>query len=265
MTKKSKEKTSIDKEVENSNEETNKDTEVENPDSNRINKKGLLLQMSIMLVIFSALLYHTLRFEDRPAVYTSISIKTKLKNIINNVAGLDLVKFVYNKREIQERKYYHLLFEKSSIYPEPISLSYILNEIKVDHFLSSDSTIKINKVDSIIKLHNQIYPFDKLEEDQKVMFDNIRVKSGVNYDIIKTDINRIADDLTNKNKLVEDYLGKSELSFWISIGALILTFIFSIIQISQSLYYYRKSKSTDSNIEEDSEELGSEAENKNIE
>ena len=54
------------------------------------------------------------------------------------------------------------------------------------------------------------------------------------YSNIQSDVMKIADELKYKNGLVDKYLNKSEISFYISIAAIIITIILSVFQIIQS-------------------------------
>lgn len=60
------------------------------------------------------------------------------------------------------------------------------------------------------------------------------MKLDSNYVKIQPDINKIVDELANKNQLVSTYLNKSDISFYISVFALFVTFIFSLYQIYQA-------------------------------
>lgn len=77
-------------------------------------------------------------------------------------------------------------------------------------------------------------PFEELDANQRYYFESIRVKAGNNFEILQSDVTKIADELKNKNQLVEKYLNKSTVSFIISIIALGLTLLLSGVQIWQN-------------------------------
>ncbi len=186
--------------------------------------------------------------QDSPSFFFSKEIKTKIKLVIEKKADMSVVKHIYNSKQIKKKGILSF-FRKSNqtFYPGNTSLSQILNDLKVDYYTSKmkDSCYYKN-LEDIIKLHNQINPFDKLETNQKFTFENIRKKLNQNYSIIQEDLNRIADELDNKNQLVNKYLDRSNFSYWISVVALGLTLIFSTVQIYQS----RNSKKTNNEIKQ---------------
>lgn len=96
-------------------------------------------------------------------------------------------------------------------------------------------------MNAIIIENEKRNPFDNLEDNQKYNFENIQVKLDSNYVSIHSDVTKIADELNSKNQLVNKYLNKSEISFYISLLALFITILLSSYQIYQS---YSSNKST---------------------
>ena len=82
-------------------------------------------------------------------------------------------------------------------------------------------------------------PFDLLSDIQKEYFENLRIKlkNKNTYDDVKNDVENIVSELNEKNRLVNDYLDKSNISYYLSIVALILA-IFPIF--SQTINLLRK-------------------------
>jgi hypothetical protein len=180
----------------------------------------------------------------------------EIENAINNGAKLDVVKQIYNNREVEEPQFVkYLIYGHKNFYSEPTSLSTILSDIKVDCYRTVPiDSIFIERLGCIIIEHNEINPFDKLENNQKFLFENIRQKLNDNYSLIQDDLNRIADEMNNKNILVGDYLAKSTLSFWISIGAVGITVILGIWQIAMCYRYRPNKKNNEDDIDEDTNE-----------
>ena len=176
-----------------------------------------------------------------PDTFFSKNIKNDIKTVIENGADINTVKHIYNSRTIKNSN----LFDRfkgteESFYSGNTALSQILNDLEVDYYLSkSTDSIYPRTLKRIIETYNQINPFDKLEPNQKFAFENIRTKLDKNYILIQDDFNRISDELDNKNQLVNKYLQKSNISYWISITALVLTIILSSVQIYQNRYNKR--------------------------
>ena len=208
-------------------------------------------------------------------------LQSTLKKVIIYGGNLEDVKHVYNTRLLKKNRLYNQIVKKRDMtfyYREDVPLSIVLSDLKTNYYIEQDKrraeieeinyvntkkrdslnnfidnekktdSIYLSLLNKIIAENNKKYPFDKLEENQKYSFINIQEKSDSNYAKISSDIMKITDELDNKNKLVKEYLDKSTLSFYISIGALIITILLSIFQIYQN---YRSSniiKSMNNNV-----------------
>jgi hypothetical protein len=169
--------------------------------------------------------------------YFNKSIKGEIEKAILNNADIEVIKHIYNNRIIIKPDIILSLFKKSpqEKYLEGTPLSTILSDILADYYLTGkNDSMLLCKVHRIVLVHNQTNPFDKLEANQKNDFENLRLKLGDKFDVIQSDVNRISDELANKNQLVDEYLDKSTLSYWISIAALIATILLSVYQIIQN-------------------------------
>ncbi|MEM9831175.1 MAG: hypothetical protein AAF944_11095 [Bacteroidota bacterium] len=169
--------------------------------------------------------------------YFSKSIKKDISFSINNNANIDVVKNIYENREIKSPNLIKDIFNKveEEYYLEGTPLSKILDDLKTDYYLNdSVDTLYLRKLTQIISTHSQTNPFDKLDDNQKNDFENIRAKLEHDYSRVQSDLVRIADELYNRNNLVTTYLDKSTLSYWISIIALFMTILLSFYQIYQN-------------------------------
>lgn len=168
---------------------------------------------------------------NKDKVVNKKEIATSITEVIRNNGNINNIKHIYNSRTLESK----LLTSPKEFYSNETSLSFILNDILVDTYKnnSKDSAF-IDKLNMILIEYETINPFDKLESTQIYSFNNIKTKLDSSYVKIQPDINKIVDELANKNQLVNAYLNKSDISFYISIFALFVTFIFSIYQIYQA-------------------------------
>lgn len=168
-------------------------------------------------------------------------IQEKISVAIKNGADLNAIKQIYKNRNMMRQNIFSNITDKKNVYSYEIVLSEILADIRANQYLMTKEgvdTVFIKSVDALIKDYNYSDPFDKLENIQKEYFNNIRMKSVSNYYLIENDLSKLADELYNKNNLVNQYLRDSNLSFWLSISALIFSFIMS----SYQLYINRPNK-----------------------
>ena len=169
-------------------------------------------------------------------------LKRVMYNTIKNGGDLKTIKHIYNTRYLESRKSSKI--GDSIYYVENYPLSGILNDLKVDYYQGTKEkdSVYFKALSNIISENDKHNPFDNLDENQRYIFVSIQEKSDSLFAKISPDLIKIADELNNRNQLVNKYLIKSETSFYISIGALILTFIFSLFQIYQN---YKTKKSID--------------------
>lgn len=206
------------------------------PNTITIKKAIFSIFSSLFAIIFVLGLSSYLTNLDNPDSYFSKSIQNDISLAINNGGDLATVKHIFNSRKIEKKGILEIFFgTKKPVYPENTSLEDVLADLKVNYYLNNKKNkYYLNKLENIISIHNQINPFDKLESNQRFSFENIRQKLDTNYVIVQEDLNRVVDELNNKNLLVNKYLDQSTTSYWISIIALVLTVILSVIQIWQN-------------------------------
>lgn len=198
-------------------------------------KWGTLLLNGINFLMLALLLGFTslyVKYIETPSFYFSKEIKEEIKTAVKNNAGLDIVNHIYSTRKIHQRGPLEILYPKENIYAEPTPLPIILNDILREAYTKKPDPEITIKISRILSLHNQVNPFDRLEPNQKFMFENIRVKLDSNYLKVQSDVNRIADEMTVKNALINEYLNKSNTGFWISIVALVLTIVIPLGQVA---------------------------------
>lgn len=195
-----------------------------------------LFVMVITIITVIPLLLISLSNPESKKFFDKEDIKSSMQITIENGGELSSVKHIYDRRENKEIFIDLLTGRKSNYYAEDYPLSDILKDLLVDYYKhpeSSDSTYLI-ALKEIIAENDRKNPFDILEENQKYNFQNIQEKLDSTYEIISPDIIKIADELNNKNQLVNRYLNKSESSFTISIIALVISIILGLIQLYQN-------------------------------
>lgn len=156
-------------------------------------------------------------------------VQLDLTTIVKNGGDLRAIRQAFSSQPLLSSV--KLIFKsKSSYYDTSIPLSSVLADLRVNSFrIDEGETLPL--LERVISEYEQVNPFDKLLNNQKYYFENIRIKSGDGYPSISNDINNIADEMHQKNLLIEEYLGDSKMSFWISILAVILSLLIGGYQI----------------------------------
>ena len=193
----------------------------------------IMMSISISLLI----LLNT----DNQSYFRKDIVKHELYQLIKNGGELELVKHLYDNRVcVSAFKTLFLNDEEKTkdYYKNDIGLNIILRDLLTDYYLKKDSicdSLLYDNLVAIIYQYEAKNPFDNLKDNQKYYFVNIQTKLNSNeYSNIQSDVMKIADELKYKNGLVDKYLNKSEISFYISIAAIIITIILSVFQIIQS-------------------------------
>lgn len=186
--------------------------------------------------------------------------KSRIDNVIvktiQNGGDLNDIRFIYTNVD-SYLTYQDLIpfrTKNDSIYERNISLSQILNSIKIDHYIKGEvDTVFMSKLTLFIKENEEINPFDKLPANQSYFFKNIQSKLNQDFYTISEDMNRISEELNHNNNLIDKYLTHSNLSLYISIIALVLTLFFSIYNIFQQYSSSKVSKEMFNSFKEQTE------------
>lgn len=195
----------------------------------RENRRRRLVFSVLFLPLISVMSALSFLLIDDKKYIEKQALQDDLKSIISNGGDLDAIKQAFaTQPSVSQVK---LIFaSKSSYYETGTPLSTALNDLRVNAFRGNDKDI-LPMLNPIISEYEEINPFDKLQAAQKDYFENVRIKTEDEYIKISNDINNIADELHQKNILVEEYLGDSKTSFWISIIAVILSLLIGGYQI----------------------------------
>ena len=195
----------------------------------RENRKRRLIFSALFLPLLSVMSALSFLLIDDQKYIEKQALQDDLKSIISNGGDLDAIKQAFaTQPSVSQVK---LIFtSKSSYYEAGTPLSTTLNDLRVNAFRGNDKDI-LPMLNPILSEYEEINPFDKLQAAQKDYFENVRIKTEDEYIKISNDINNIADELHQKNILVDEYLGDSKTSFWISILAVILSLLIGGYQI----------------------------------
>lgn len=208
----------------------------------RIRLYRLLLLFPLLISLMMATLILAISNPEDKKYTEKTPIKEVMRNTIKNGGGLSSIKHIYNTRNIENVFVYNPFSDKrKNYYTEDYPLSGILNDLLVDYLQDSQhkDSVYYAALCHIIAENEKQNPFDNLEENQKYSFESIQVKLDSIYTKISPDVIKIAEELNSKNQLVNKYLNKSDISFYISIAALIITILFSAFQIYQNYSTYK--------------------------
>lgn len=159
-------------------------------------------------------------------------LQEDISNIVKNDGDLRAIKqALITQPKVSDLK---ILFSpQENHYRGGVALSIVLDDVRLSAYRTGDKSI-LPKLEPIILEYEETNPFDKLQTGQKDYFENIRIKTGIEYPKISNDINNLADELFQKNQLVNEYLSDSKMSFWISVTALFLSLLIGGYQIFSS-------------------------------
>lgn len=180
-----------------------------------------LFSLFFVLTMSIPFLYFVNKKMDDGIFYHKDLVRQELKLVINNGGGLDVIKHAVSS--FPSASEFTVLFSSLDGYYSPRTpLVVILNDLRLEAFKADDKSMRL-LLDALISEHEEVNPFEGLPEGQKDRFENVRIKAGDNYLRISGDVNGIAEELRQKNLLVEDYLSDSKMSFWISIIAVVIS------------------------------------------
>ncbi len=190
----------------------------------------------VLFGLFSSFLLNSFTLGDN--YVDKKSIKSDLRALVNNGAGLRAVRFHYDHRSFVKRDILFLIKQDVALYYKyDVALSEVLEELRTQQFLEGSPDLEfLTKLNKIITEYTDSNPFDKLEPGQKDLFENIRVKLTTNYSEISSDVNKLSDELSNKNKLVNEYLSDSQTSLIVSIVSAFIAVILAGVQMWQNRY-----------------------------
>lgn len=210
-----------------------------------MNKDGYNWEVLVILIILVSAIFGLLYYlvsglikESYHQYVSKIELKTDISKVVKNGGNLSIVTYTYNNRGVNTntrlQHYPQQLFYDN----ENLTLSTVLEDLLSDYYRDSlpnrPDSLYCNQLKVIKDEFSRNNPFEELQPDQRINFQNVQSKIPEQYDLIKEDMLRISNMLKEKNALTEHYLQKSNLSFWISIGAVIVTLIFGVVQVLQN-------------------------------
>lgn len=203
------------------------ENQLEKNAKNKSNDTAAGLIVTIMFCLFCYWLW-SWAFGDEHMYKQKAKLQSEISTMVKNGADLDSLKHHLTTAFDQE---WGLLYrwgnDKSEHYKNDTSLLTILKDIKNQAYLNeSAETSVLTDISKLSDEYEQRNPFDGLEPNQKDLFENIRIKLNDNYHTVSNDINKLSDELFQKNRLVTQYLSDSQSSLYISIASLAFGVVF---------------------------------------
>ena len=238
-----------------SNDDNSESVESESVESvesdNRENKNKKILSIinsTFLTMMFTALSISVLssvlldKFSLDKPVINKVEVIEDLNKLITNNADLRAIKFYYERQSSKsitinplQKILYYFGFSQGVYISASTPLSIMLEDIRTNYYLhNNDNPELLVKLEEIIKNHSESNPFDKLELSQKDIFENIRIKSQDNYPVISNDLNKLSDEIFNKNQLVTEYLSDSRTSLYVSIASACIAVLLAGLQMYQA-------------------------------
>ena len=195
----------------------------------RQNRRRRIYLLVLLLPLLSVMTSFSLLLIDENKLLEKAALQEDIQTIVSNGGDLEAIKqSLRTQTTVSSMK--AIFSNKSDYYREDVPLSVVLSDIRVNAFREGKKDF-LPTLEPIIREYEEVNPFDKLQVGQKDYFENIRIKSGEKYPDIVNDVNNLADELHEKNMLVDEYLGDSKMSFWISIIAVVLSLLIGGYQI----------------------------------
>lgn len=206
-------------------------------ETSRLNRIANIISAAIFPAVFSifvVFLINNFVFGDK--YVNREKLQSEISALIDNGASLRAIKFKYDNRKAIKRDIVFALKQDVSLYYKyDVTLSHILEELRTSLYMEGKPKEEtLSNIDKIIDEYTASNPYDKLEAGQRDLFENIRVKLGGDYSIVSNDINKLTDELSNKNKLVNEYLSDSQTSLVVSIVSAFIAVLLSCIQMWQT-------------------------------
>ena len=209
------------------------DKKEETLDQPKKSKDKIATLIALALIIYFIYSVWNWAFGDEQLYKPKSQVQTNISKMIDNGADLDSLKHYFSSNFDQE---WGLLYrwnkKKSEHYTKDTSLLTVLKDIKNQNYLKDSIEIsKTTATSTLIAEYQERNPFDDLEVHQKDMFDNIRVKLGEKYPVVANDLNKLSDEISQKNKLVTQYLSDSRTSLYISIASFAFGFGLPVLRM----------------------------------
>lgn len=183
--------------------------------------------------IFSGFFITNYIFSSPNYFFSRKEIQHEILTAISNGADLNVVKQIYSNRDIEEFGFTSFFEDFENKYESSTPLSIILSDIKIKQFLKEKppDSLLIKKINLIQNEYTKTNPFDKLNNFQKEQFKNILIKLDKDYSKIQPELDKLSNELYNKNLAVNEYLTDATVGFWFSVIALIFSITMGITQI----------------------------------
>jgi hypothetical protein len=103
----------------------------------------------------------------------------------------------------------------------------------------------VARIDTLLAEHTELNPFEKLEPQQRQLFGTIRRVLDSSYPTVSDDVNRICDELHNRNLVASKYLADAQDSYRLSYWALLISGLSFFVGGLSMIFGWRRTKSLD--------------------
>lgn len=199
-----------------------------------LDKIDVIISIIIPVLIFFMISTFLSSEKNSKNFFPKELVQQNIKKAIDNNADIIILENILKSSEKTKKI-------EGELYPELVSLEYVLKDIQIQNYLSDNFDESLEKKISKY-ITNKNIPLGELPNNQKEYFLNIRNKlDDDSYLKIENDIKKIAEELSNKNSLIEIYLDNSDISFKLTIFSVILGLI-ALIPLLKICFNYIMSK-----------------------
>ena len=195
----------------------------------RIMARYAMVSFCVILFSCGIIIQNIFILVDTPKYRIPKNIKNDFADAVLKHCNYEDIIIIYN----QKNRININIDRNTDVYDKPVDIASIFEDMILDYYINNnkiDSTYII-ALKSIVKESREKHPFDKLSEAQKALFYNLRENAGNHYYLIEKNLIIISEELFTKDEIIEKYLDKANLSYILSIIAIIIAFYQLIPQL----------------------------------
>jgi hypothetical protein len=205
--------------------------------------KNILYLLSLLLVVSLSVLSLFYIIPNNYYVKKQMVINQTLK-LTKGGADLKAIKHYFNNAKTFKNNLYFKLFKnKENYYKNDTPFINVLQDVKNVLYLNiaTDKDLE-KKISDLIAEYTRREPFEALEQFQKDLFENIKLKLPNQYYKIERDLINISKDLETKNKLVKQNNLKTDVGLFLSILSMLIALPMGIIGIHNFIIIIKNRK-----------------------